>query len=144
MLRGNLIMKKLASILILACGLAHAAQPANVLESATNAKTGNTTTLSVGNGSFRKTPDGGAVVTAQPLVIVTDSEGNEIKRETSGADIVVVLTPAQAGPFFTLFAAAYSQQKAEEAEKARLAKVAADEAEAKAKAALEAAAAGTK
>lgn len=120
---------------LLACGIAHAAQPVNVLESSTNAKTGNTTTLSVGSGSFRKLPDGGAVVTAQPLVIVTDSEGNEIKRETSGADIVVVLTAQQAGPFFTLFAAAYAQQQAEakakaDAEAARLAKIAADEAEA--------------
>ena len=126
-------MKKLLTLALLACGLAalaQAAQPINVLESSTNARTGNTTTLSVGNGAFRKTPDGGAVVTAQPLTIVTDSEGNEIKRETSGADIVVVLSPAQAGPFFTLFAAAYEAQKAAAAERAQLAKIAADEAEA--------------
>lgn len=107
-------MKKFI-ISLFACGLAalaFAAQPANVLETSTNARTGNTTTLSVGFGSFRKLPDGNVIVTASPLVVVTDSEGKEIKRSTEGDEIVVTLTPQQAEPIFALFAAVYAQQKA--------------------------------
>lgn len=118
-------MKKIL-LALLACGLAalaSAAQPSGVLESSTNPRTGNTTTLSVSFGSFRKLPDGSTLVVATPLVVVTDSEGNEIKREPQGADITVTLTAQQSAPILALFAAAYSEQKAAEA--ARLAALAA-------------------
>lgn len=84
----------------------------NIIESSTNAKTGNTTRVYVGSGSFEKTADGGAVVRTLPIVVLTDSEGTELKREIERSEIAVVLNEQQAAPFFAMFAAEYQRQKA--------------------------------
>lgn len=121
-------MKKLVSILILACGLAALAPAAEstrvVLETATNEATGNTTTTYIGQIRGTINDDGSVLIDATPLIVVTDKLGGVIKRELGGSPIAIPLTAQQVAPLAQLFAQTYAAQKAAEA--ARLAKIAAD------------------
>lgn len=135
-------MKKIILILAIACGLAAlalAAEPTRVvLETFTNEATGNTTTVYIGQIRGTINDDGSVLIDAMPLVVVTDKLGGVIKRELGGAPVLIPLTAQQVGPLAQLFAQTYAAQKAAEAERARLAKIAADAEAARQAAALDA------